>query len=513
MNMKYLRELEEILHGVEYEPSKVDKASNDHRVKKCLNGLFDGVEEVKFSFVFNISENDLVSNLVYNYARDNVKIIEDDEKDNVSNGNIVGQYLQEAAYFPLLSKDDERKYATMLKRGTKEEKKIGREKLIVHNLRLVISIASRYTGRGVELGDLIQEGNSGLMTAIDKFDVDLGYALSTYATWWIKQAITRSIANDHRTIRIPVHQSENIDSIKKIEKEYMSKFHKEPSINELADFMAKEKADLFITDNIKKIIEDSSKLPKSKRKHYESLSPAKKKKDKDYDLNKVIIRDGIEYDLNFREDIKNYKHEFCYKLIARAIEDNSNIVSLNKLVGSDQGEESGDELLDFVSDGRLANNPSVSCENEDMINIVQNMLTDPEIISDREREILRLRYGVATIEPMTDEQISKLYEIKDVRSSEQVLKDIEETLNIVENNPEEEQYIKEYNLNDSKLNDYQMTLFELKFSIPPAGGRTLEQVGEIFKVTKERIRQIENRAENKLGRNKKYKVKVKDYVK
>lgn len=145
--------------------------------------------------------------------------------------DLISSYLRQIGDIPLLSGADERELARRIAKGDEA----AREKLIEANLRLVVSIAKTYIGRGLDLLDLIQEGNIGLMKATEKFKPDLGFRFSTYATWWIKQAITRGIAEQVRTIRVPVHISETAYRLNKAEKEFQKKNNRDPSVKELSE--------------------------------------------------------------------------------------------------------------------------------------------------------------------------------------------------------------------------------------------------------------------------------------
>lgn len=145
----------------------------------------------------------------------------------------VKLYLKEIGSYPLLSISEEIELAKKIEQGDELAKKI----LAESNLRLVVSIAKRYVGRGLSFLDLIQEGNLGLIKAVDKFDYTKGYKFSTYATWWIRQAITRSIADQSRTIRIPVHMSEVINKTYRISRNLLQELGREPTEQELAEAM------------------------------------------------------------------------------------------------------------------------------------------------------------------------------------------------------------------------------------------------------------------------------------
>ena len=143
----------------------------------------------------------------------------------------IKMYLREIGQIPLLSYEEEIDYAQRVLNGEEEAK----QKLIESNLRLVVSIAKKHTNRGLKMLDLIQEGNMGLMKAVEKFEYEKGFKFSTYATWWIRQAITRAIADQGRTIRIPVHMIETINKIKKESRIILQETGKEPTAEELAD--------------------------------------------------------------------------------------------------------------------------------------------------------------------------------------------------------------------------------------------------------------------------------------
>lgn len=153
--------------------------------------------------------------------------------EGVSVDDPVRMYLKEIGRVPLLTAEEEVDLAQRIEAGDEE----ARRKLAEANLRLVVSIAKRYVGRGMLFLDLIQEGNLGLLKAVEKFDYRKGYKFSTYATWWIRQAITRAIADQARTIRIPVHMVETINKLMRVSRQLLQEYGREPLIEEIADAM------------------------------------------------------------------------------------------------------------------------------------------------------------------------------------------------------------------------------------------------------------------------------------
>ena len=164
--------------------------------------------------------------------------------EGVSIEDPVRMYLKEIGKVPLLSAEEEIELAKRMENGDEAAKK----RLAEANLRLVVSIAKRYVGRGMLFLDLIQEGNLGLIKAVEKFDYRKGYKFSTYATWWIRQAITRAIADQARTIRIPVHMIETINKLNRISRQMLQEMGREPTPEELAERM------LMPEDKIRKVL-------------------------------------------------------------------------------------------------------------------------------------------------------------------------------------------------------------------------------------------------------------------
>ena len=210
-----------------------------------LKGDQKGVNEIEIEELFgekplNIKETEEV----YAYLEEKgVEIIKEEEEETnlnplellegVSIDDPVRMYLKEIGMVPLLTPEEELALAKKKAKGSKEAE----QKLIEANLRLVVNIAKRYTNRGLGFLDLIQEGNIGLMKGVDKFDYKRGFKLSTYATWWIRQSVTRALADQARTIRVPVHMVETINRMTKIQRNLTLKLGYEPTAAEIAEEM------------------------------------------------------------------------------------------------------------------------------------------------------------------------------------------------------------------------------------------------------------------------------------
>ena len=240
--------------------------------------------------------------------------------------NSIKIYMREMGQFSMLSADEEIKLANRIAEGDQSAK----NELVEANLRLVVSLARHYQGCGLSYQDLIQEGNIGLIKAAEKFDVSKGFRFSTYASWWIKQALSRAIADQSRTIRIPVHMTENINKFKKTERELLSQLNREPKIKEIADAMG--------------ISEKQAK------------------------------------------EIQSYIVE---------------PTSLDTQVGDDDDTTIGS----FIEDTHFVNPESayIKESNGDVVNAVLDTL------SDREANILRLRFGIGGKKAMTLEEVGKEY--------------------------------------------------------------------------------------------------------
>ncbi len=183
---------------------------------------------------------------------DEDELLEDQTLDDISDDS-VRLYLREIGKIPLLSAEEEIELANRVKDGDKDAK----DKMAEANMRLVVSIAKKYVGRGLDLLDLVQEGNTGLLRAVEKFDPERGFKFSTYATWWIRQAITRAIADQSRTIRIPVHMFETINKMLRTQRRLTQDLGREPTNEEIAKEMEMEVDKI---DHIQKIRQEISSL-------------------------------------------------------------------------------------------------------------------------------------------------------------------------------------------------------------------------------------------------------------
>ena len=223
-------EYDEILKafpGIELTEDKIDKIL-DYLEKNHIDVLQGkSPEDLTEDSMLLDSEDDLILT-----DHDEPDLVEDvDIMEGVSTEDPVRMYLKEIGNVPLLSAEEETELAKRVEQGDEEAKK----KLTEANLRLVVSIAKKYVGRGMPFLDLIQEGNMGLMKAVDKFDYTKGYKFSTYATWWIRQAITRGIADTGRTIRVPVHMVETINKTLRMTRTLLQELGREPTPEEVAD--------------------------------------------------------------------------------------------------------------------------------------------------------------------------------------------------------------------------------------------------------------------------------------
>lgn len=197
--------------------------------------------------VGDLAEEEELSDEELAITVDNVDAFADDS---------VRLYLREIGKIPLLSQEEEQKLAKKAAKGDKKAK----DKMVEANMRLVVSIAKRYSGRGLDFLDLIQEGNTGLLRAVEKFDPSKGFKFSTYATWWIRQAITRAIADQARTIRIPVHMVETINKVMRSTRKLTQELNREPTVEEIAKEMNME---VEKVEYVMKIKQDIASLDQS----------------------------------------------------------------------------------------------------------------------------------------------------------------------------------------------------------------------------------------------------------
>ena len=217
-NVLDYKEIMDYFQDTDFEADKMEK-------------VFEFLEGCNIDVQINDDDGDVEDDIILSDEDDiDIEKIDLSVPDGIGLEDPVRMYLKEIGKVPLLSAEEEIEYAQRMEEGDEEAKK----RLAEANLRLVVSIAKRYVGRGMQFLDLIQEGNLGLIKAVEKFDYRKGYKFSTYATWWIRQAITRAIADQARTIRIPVHMVETINKLVRVQRQLLQELGREPSPEEIA---------------------------------------------------------------------------------------------------------------------------------------------------------------------------------------------------------------------------------------------------------------------------------------
>ncbi|MEE0858259.1 MAG: RNA polymerase sigma factor RpoD [Acutalibacteraceae bacterium] len=217
------KEIFDIMGETDFEPEQLERMYDQLEKEgiEIVEDLVDDIQDISDIEIRKMEKADI----------EHGDEIETTVPDNIAIDDPVKVYLKEIGRVPLLSSEEEIELAIRIKNGDVAAKK----RLSEANLRLVVSIAKRYLGRGMQFLDLIQEGNLGLIKAVEKFDHTKGFKFSTYATWWIRQAITRAIADQARTIRIPVHMVETINKVKKVSSQLLHTNGHEPTAEEIAE--------------------------------------------------------------------------------------------------------------------------------------------------------------------------------------------------------------------------------------------------------------------------------------
>lgn len=273
----------------------------------------------------------------------------------------VRMYLKEIGRVNLLTGEEEIKLAQKIEEGDEEAKR----KLIEANLRLVVSIAKKYVSRGMLFLDLIQEGNMGLIRAVEKFNYRKGYKFSTYATWWIRQAITRALADQARTIRIPVHMVETINRLIKVSRHLLQDLGRDPTIEEISK-------EMFPIDSLE-ICHQFSELF-----------------DRDFEPEHAIIEDEVDR-----------REKLAIERVREIIKISQEPISLETPIGEEEDSHLGDFIED---DSAIAPSDAASAMllKEKMEDILHNL-------TPREKKVLQLRFGLEDGKPRTLEEVGKQF--------------------------------------------------------------------------------------------------------
>lgn len=328
-----------------------------------------------FQYKSDIEDDEIASD-IEEIDEDEIETFElTKEEKQAADRALEGNYLQSINRTRLLNKDEEKTLAEKIVKGKKAQEDMielsskgklskskeislkliidkglkAREKLATSNLRLVVHTAKKYTNRGLELVDLIQEGNAGLIKAIDKFEHERGFKFSTYATWWIRQGITRALADQSRTIRLPVHMVETLNRYNKVHRQLVQKLTEEPTVEQIAIEMG------FLTKDWHK--------KRNAKTQYENANQ------------KILQLKQISNDP----------------------------ISLESTVGDDEDTQ----YVDFIKDTK-AETPDKSVERSELSDLIDKLLDN---LTDREKEIISLRYGLKNQMPRTLEEVGKKFTV------------------------------------------------------------------------------------------------------
>lgn len=396
---------------------------------------------------YEVTETDLKE--VEEVTEDELKNINDDKdlkNDNNYVPDSVKAYLNDIAKIPLLTPEEEKEIASRVREGDEDAKKI----LIESNLRLVVSIAKRFQGRGLDILELIQEGNIGLMKAVERFEPEKGFKFSTYATWWIRQSVSRAVADYGKTIRIPVHMGEQINKYMREKRIITQQLGREPTNLDIAEVRAK--------------VEVLKVFTKINERDLETILNSTG--GKIFNQKEIVSKIELSNDENERNILHKAKREIEQEL--------------NKKL-------SYEEFAEICTENEILKSINNKLNRDELHALKRSLDEEVKIQLEKIKEFNKLSADTVSLDtPVGEDQDSKLADFipdentnaEDEALMQSLKKAIAEVLSTL---PEREQ-----------------TIIRMRFGLDDGRPKTLEEVGKNFGVTRERIRQIEAKSLRKL---------------